>query len=363
MRLTGVEIRAFRNIRHAELRLQEGVNAVFGENGQGKTNLLESIFLLTGARSFRRSRDRDLILRGEPGASVEAEFLSRGREQRLRLTVEEKGRQISLNRASPVPAASAAGNLVCVVFSPEHLSLVKGAPEERRRFMDTALCQSSRGYLLDLKLYTRLLGQKNNLLKDCQRFPDAMDLLEVYDRQLAAAAAGVCRRRLEFVKSLGEDFKDSSLQLSGGRDRGEIALQCSLFPSGQPTPQEAEQQLRARRGEDLRAGYCTAGPHRDDLSVSLDGQSLRLFGSQGQQRTAVLALKLSEARYMKRATGEEPVLLLDDVLSELDLLRQNDLLDRLGGQAVITCCDPTFISGRTDARLIEVKGGEIKNVS
>ena len=359
MHITDIELRSFRNIAHAEISLQNGVNAVFGENGQGKTNLLESVFLLSGAKSFRRCKDSDLILSGEMGASVAAGFWSRGRDQHIRLTVDEKGRHISLNKGTATKASAAAGALCCVVFSPEHLSLIKGSPDERRRFIDTALCQTGRSYLADLRMYTRLLNQKNNLLKDCYRFPSAQDLLSVYDRQLASAASSVTAARLSFIKELLPIFSDTVRRLSGSIDEVSFSYRSTLFED-EVSEEEALMRYESIRGADIKAGFCTAGPHRDDLEITIGGRSMKVYGSQGQQRTAVLALKLSEADYMKSATGEEPILLLDDVLSELDLKRQDDLLDRLSGrQSVITCCDPTFITGRTDARLIEVQKGRV----
>ncbi len=350
----------YRNIRKAEVSLQNGINAVFGENGQGKTNLLESIFLLSGAKPFRKCPDKDLIQNGENGSTVSASFFSEERMQQIKLIIDEKGRQISLNKGTVKKASAAAGSVCCVVFSPDHLDLIKGSPEERRKFIDMALCQISKTYLSSLRLYSRLLSQKNNILKDCYSFPQAADLLSVYDEQLAQAAAYLTAERMRFGEEILKIFSGIISDISGNRDNVSFRYKSTLFREN-VGPEEALARFYETRSEDIRCGYSTVGPHRDDLEITLDGKNMKIYGSQGQQRSAVLALKLAEARYFRERTEEEPVLLLDDVLSELDLNRQNDLLDRLNGrQSVITCCDPTFITGRTDARLFRVEAGQVE---
>jgi len=357
LKLISENIKGFRNIKGAEFAPSPSVTVICGENGQGKTNLLESIFMLTGAKSFRHVKDRELPDKESDGnCSVNAVFFAEGRRQEIALSIGDKGRTASLNRGSERKASELAGKFCCVVFSPEHLELVKGTPAERRRFMDTALCQLSPGYMAALREYTRLLAQKNALLKDARNIAAAFDMLDIYDERMASAASSIIDYRKRFLSQLSDEAADAYSEVSGGRE----ALGMSYISSaGDDTdPAAICMMLNSTRGDDIRNGYSTAGPHRDDIGIMLDGDAARVYGSQGQQRTAVLALKLAEAAIFRRKLGEEPVLLLDDVLSELDGSRQEFLLGRLSGsQAVITCCDPNFIERQTDADVWRMEKG------
>ncbi len=362
MRITEEKIRDFRNIREAVFRPSAGVNVICGENGQGKTNLIESIFLLTGAKSFRHAKDKELIRKDSEGFSViESTFFAGEREQQVRLTISEKGRMASLNRGAERKASELAGEICCVVFSPDHLELVKGTPAQRRKFLDTALCQLSARYYRDLKDYSRLLLQKNTLLKDARSISAAFDMLDVYDEGLAATAAGIISARRDFCARLDEISREAYSSVSGGRER--MSLSYSSTVSGETGRESCLYALRSFRQEDLKAGFTQVGPHRDDLEIMLDGEGARIFASQGQQRTAVLSLKMAEAAMFREKLGEEPILLLDDVLSELDGSRQEFLLRRLGGsQAIITCCEPNFIERRTGAAVFRMDGGEMEEL-
>ena len=361
MKLLRENIKGFRNIREAEFLPSTAVTVICGENGQGKTNLLESIFMLTGAKSFRHVKDRELPDKNGSGSSlIEASFFAEGRQQEIKLSIGSRGRTVSLNRGSERKASELAGKFCCVVFSPEHLDLVKGTPAERRRFMDTALCQLSAGYLSVLREYTRLLQQKNALLKDARNISAAYDMLDVYDERMADAASAIIRYRTEFAASLDNDAGEAYSSVSGNREKLSVSY---LNSAGDPEAEAIERMMAASRGDDIRNGDATVGPHRDDLELFLDGDPARVYGSQGQQRTAVLSLKLAEASIFRRKLGEEPVLLLDDVLSELDGGRQEFLLRRLGGsQAVITCCDPNFIERQTDADVWRMVSGTLEKI-
>ncbi|MBP0969154.1 MAG: DNA replication/repair protein RecF [Oscillospiraceae bacterium] len=357
MKLISEKIKDFRNIKNADFFPSTAVTVICGENGQGKTNLLESIFMLTGAKSFRHVKDRELPNKNSTGQSVlESVFFAEGRKQEIRITVGSKGRIASLNRGSERKASELAGKFCCVVFSPEHLDLVKGTPAERRRFIDTALCQISPGYLSDLREYTRLLAQKNALLKDARNIAAAFDMLEVYDERMAEKASSLASFRRKFSTELETGASEAYSSVSG--DRESFSMRYLSTTGDDDDPEEILRMISAARSDDIRMGYCTIGPHRDDLEILLNGDPARVYGSQGQQRTAVLALKLAEAGIFRKKLGEEPVLLLDDVLSELDGSRQEFLLRRLGGsQAIITCCDPNFIERETDADVWQMTGG------
>jgi len=360
MNLINLRIQNFRNIEELEFIPEPGVNVIYGKNGQGKTNILESIFILTGAKSFRSRRDNEMIRHQEDFSVIDALFNLELRQQRIRITISEKGRLGSRNRGTETKAATLAGVFCCVLFSPEHLMLIKGSPEQRRKFIDTALCQISPKYLLELKRYTRLLAQKNSALKDSYRNPQIYDILDVYDNQIAEAARVVTYMRKNFCDNLLDLAKDDYVAISGGEEQFHFSYTSTLFTDESYNVNDALKKLQENRQYDIGAGFSTVGPHRDDLSITIDGVNARIFASQGQQRTAVLAMKLAEAAIMERSLGEKPVLLLDDVLSELDGSRQDYLIARLNGsQSIITGCDPSLVSKRVNASLFEVISGRL----
>jgi len=360
MYLLSLDLKNFRNIEELVFTPDRGVNVIFGQNGQGKTNLLESIYILTGAKSYRTRKDVEMIMRGSEFGVVKSHFFLRGREQQIRLTVSSKGRNAELNRGSDARASELAGFLCCVLFSPEHLQLVKGSPEQRRKFMDLALCQLSPKYLTDIKKYTRLLRHKNSVLKDYFQIPDAEDLLDVYDRQIVKVAAEVSIARKSFCEKLLLLARDDYSVISGNEERLDLFYHSSLWSKDDLSPESGIIKVKESRKTDIRLGNMTLGPHRDDIGITLDGTDARIFASQGQQRSVVLALKLAESAVMESTLGEKPLLLLDDVLSELDSSRQEFLLRQLeGGQSVITGCDPSFISKRIAASLFEMRNGRL----
>ncbi len=351
----------YRNILALEFEPSAAVNVICGRNGHGKTNLLESVFLLTGARSFRTGKDSSLIRRDCDFAQIESRFFSEGREQAIRLRIGEKGRVASLNQGAETKAAALAGKFCCVVFSPEHLTLVKGAPEMRRKFIDTALCQISPSYLQNLRRFTRLVAQRNSLLKDCGYVGAAYELLNVYDAQFVEAAAAITAQRREFVGELLPIAQENYRGISGGGERLSFRYVSHLFEEGDTQAAAGLERLAAQRGTDIKSGFSTLGPHRDDLEISLDGQDSKLYASQGQQRTAVLSLKLAEAELMEKRLGERPLLLLDDVLSELDNARQDYLIENIRNtQAIVTCCDPELVARRADARVFRMENGALR---
>lgn len=358
MRLHKLTLQDWRNIPGAVIEPGPELNVFCGENGQGKTNLLEAVWMLTGGKSFRGSKDAELIRRGADFSVIDAEAECGERLQTFRLTVgaagtARPGRTAKLNGVDQGRAAALAGTFTAVVFDPDHLSLIKGSPAGRRRFLDAALCQLYPGYLTALRRYTRILAQKNALLKQYARLPDAAELLEVYDRQLAQFGEEVTRRRSEYLQALTPMAVENYRQISQGRETLSLAYKPSFDERGLLAAYE-----RLRGGE-LRAGFCLAGPHREDVEVLLDGQPAKVFGSQGQQRSAVLALKLAEATQAANVTGEHPVMLLDDVLSELDDARQNYLLTRMRDKQVfVTACDSAAF-GRAQGRVFTLKGGAV----
>ena len=249
-------------------------------------------------------------------------------------------------------AANAAGTFTAVVFDPGHLSLVKGSPEGRRRFLDAALCQLYPGYVTLLRRSSRLVTQKNALLKSYWQTPDANGLLDVFDEKLAESGAAVSAKRQEYLALIEPEITGTYRDIASGSETLAIQYEPSFEPEKGLAPV-----LRESRARDIAAGFCTAGPHREDFSISIDGRAAKVFASQGQQRSAVLSLKLAEAAGAQKITGEHPVMLLDDVLSELDETRQSYLLSRMEHrQTIVTACDPDLFR-RTSGRVYRMEGG------
>lgn len=362
MRLCSFCVQNFRNITSLSFTPSSALNVICGKNGQGKTNLLEGIWLLSGGKSFRGGKDAELIRRGCESARIDAEIYPAHREEadKLLLTVSRSvqnparaSRMGRRNGADPQRASRLAGVFPAVVFAPVHLGLIKGGPEGRRRFIDAALCQLYPGYIEHLRRYTRLLTQKNALLKEDGR-PDE-SLLEVFDRQLSEAGSALIKKRLAYTKNIAPVAAACYEAISAGRE----TLTLLYRPSIQ-NGEDAEAflfALRNARRADRYARFATAGPHRDDLSVLIDGEEAKVWASQGQQRSAVLALKIAEATEIEHIVKETPVLLLDDVLSELDATRQDFLLNRIEGKQVfVTSCE-TDLFTKTGGLLFEMDSG------
>jgi len=354
----------FRNLHPTVWHPDEGVNILYGDNAQGKTNLLEACWLFTGARSFRGAKDSEMVAFGGDRASLSLRFEAGQREQEASITIRQR-RSVTLNGVKLPSAARLAGTFCGVVFSPAHLSLIKDGPEGRRRFVDSACCQLRPHYVNVLTDYHKALIQRNALLKQCKEqtgFGAAQaEQLELWDHALAVAGARVTRYREEYIRRLQPIAAHIYDGLSGGREQLAVAWESA---HGGETPADVARYwmdvLRDARRADLAVGHTTVGPHREDLALSLDGLAARTYGSQGQQRSAVLALKLAEASLLQEVTGETPVAFLDDVMSELDTSRQDYILNHIDGwQVFITCCEPSAALKTTAAKVFSVKQGVI----
>ena len=370
MVVTRLGCQNFRNLRDGELFPCPGVNVIYGGNAQGKTNLLEGLWLFTGGHSFRGAKDVELprldTATGEnaPTAALALDFFSEGREQKALLQFENGRRSSVINGVKKKTGSALVGKVCAVIFSPEHLLLVKEGPARRRGFLDGALCQIRPSYAGMLHVYQRALSQRNALLKDIGRFPELRDTLEVWDARLIQLGAAVMEERRRYV----EKIAPLAQEIYRGISRGKEELSLSYAPSPR-LPEGSSQQdwielfkteLRRTEASDVRSGFTSVGPHRDDLEITLGGLSARMYGSQGQQRSAVLALKLAEAQALSQLTGETPIVLLDDVMSELDQSRQDYLLNHLHGRQVfITCCSPETVSLQETGMRFRVEAGEV----
>jgi len=354
MHILTFQTEKFRNIARTEIEPSAGVNVIFGENGQGKTSLLEGIWLFTGCRSFRCADAGEMIMEGEEKARLGARFVSNQREQQAQIEIDGR-RSLTLNGFAQETPRRMLGVFPAVAFTPDTLSLAKGGPGERRRFLDVALSMLTPAYAVRLSKYLKALAQRNALLRQANP-PE--ELLDTWDRALAMEAAGILNARIRYLDELIPRAREFYQKISAGREALEIAPQVT--GAEEATVDAYLAAFTRTRSNDLRRQMTTVGPHRDDLTLRLDGRSLRDFGSQGQKRSAALALKLAEAATLGEIAQEAPAALLDDVLSELDARRQGDLLKYLEGwQVFLTCCEPSHALHGRAGKVFCVKGGVI----
>ncbi len=336
MNIQSITFENFRNLINGELVANKGINVIYGDNAQGKTNLIEAMWLLSGAKSFRGAKEASLIKTGEEFARLQMRFFSEGREQEASLLI-KGGRSASLNGVKLKSAGELAGNFRAVVFSPSHLSLIKDGPSERRRFLDLAIFQIWPKYVSLYQEYAHCVLQRNILLKDLRFNSQLLDMLEVYEDEIAKKGAKVIayrKRYVELAKRYAEQIYDG---ISSGKER--LGIEYQTVDGGEDAARLLSE-LKSARANDMQTGSTSVGPHRDDLLFSISGMSARQFASQGQQRSAVLAVKLAEAAVLKDVGGEQPVALLDDVMSELDEYRQDYILNHISDwQVFLTCCD------------------------
>ncbi len=336
MTLLSVTLKNFRSYTEAAFSFSGGVNVISGANGTGKTNLLEAIYFLATSKSVRAARDADLLRFGYPEAEINASLLSGGREQTMSVRLRHGARRIFCQNGAPLSSPrELMGLLPAVFFEPGDLSLLQGGAAGRRAFIDTALCQMKPRYLETLRRYRKLLESKTKLLGLCTAQPAYLDALPEYNRSLAETGAALARYRDDFLKKLAPAAASHHAAISGGRETLELTYKTRVF-----NPEETLAKMEERREAELARRQCLVGAHRDDIEALLDGKPLKDFSSQGQARTAAVAMKLAAREALCETFGEPPLLLLDDVLSELDGDRQRYVLDSIGaGQTFITCCE------------------------
>lgn len=357
MNIRSIELKNFRNYENLEISFDEGTNILFGDNAQGKTNILEAVYMSGTTKSHKGSRDKEMIRFGEEEAHLKTVVVRGGREYQIDMHLKKnRAKGIAIDRIPIKKASELFGILNIVFFSPEDLNIIKNGPAERRRFLDSELCQLDRIYLADLTNYNKILAQRNKLLKDMIYRPSLSDTLPVWDMQLIETGKKIIRRRKQFVDELREIVSDIHYRISGGKEE--------LFLKYEPNIDDIffEDELSRAKEKDKKLCQTSVGPHRDDLLFSIGDVDIRKYGSQGQQRTSALSLKLSEIELVRKSISDTPVLLLDDVLSELDSSRQNYLLNSISDtQTIITCTGlDEFVRNRfTVNRVFEVIAGHV----
>lgn len=365
MRVERLKLENFRNIKSPELVPCGDVNILYGDNAQGKTNLLEAIWLFCGGHSFRRAKDSELINWEKKFAKIEMDFFGQERSQNAQINFSGNKKQVTVNGVEKKSAASLIEKFCAVVFFPEHLNLIKRGPSERRKFIDSAICREKLKNASIISKYNRILLQRNALLKDLEKRPVLDDVVSVWDFHLASCGAYIIKKRMEYIKLLSKQAEIFHYGISNGTEKLEIRyIPCvagikendSLNDIGDKLVDKYESSIL----EDMKTRVTNFGPHRDDIEILINGKNTRIFGSQGQQRSAVLSMKLAEASVLEAKMGEKPVILLDDVLSELDNSRQSFLLNKLEGyQVFITCCESSEKEQPVNGRVFKINDGVI----
>ncbi len=369
MLLRSLRLENFRNYSDSVFSLSDGVNIICGENAQGKTNFLEAVSYLSCVRSFRTLYKKELIRFSENSARLSAEISSRNRDFHVDIEISNaRAPAIFINKVRAKRNFELAGLLKSVLFSPDDLSLVKGAPSERRRFLDVALTQLRPRYAGFIAEYSRLLEHKTRILKDSEEKPALLDTLDDFSLRMNKIGAGIIKYRAEFSKLLAPEAQAVHFGVSGGKERLFVRYK-TVGTVEDPTadPEKIERELNshyeAHRRAEIQSRSCLTGPHKDDLELEIDGYPAKTFASQGQTRTVALSLKLSERELFFADAGEYPVLLLDDVLSELDGKRQDFVLNRItGGQVLITCCEDEKPAKVLSGRVFAIAEGRIESV-
>lgn len=339
MIVTSVTLKDFRNYESLSVTFDKGLNVLVGKNAQGKTNLLESIFLCAIGKSPRTSKDKEMIAFGKHMAKVSTIVSSSTGKRNIEIFLfDDQKKAIKIGSLPILKMGELMGELHAVYFSPEELKLVKDSPAERRRFLDISLCQYDKQYFYALTKYNQILAQRNELLKTKGR--NLQETLSIWNEQLSIVGAKIIQYRIEYVEKLSRFAKSVQYELTDNKEELQLSYAGIVAEDREHIQEKLLQAYVSSFAKDVELGYTTVGPHRDDIKIVLNDIDVRYYGSQGQQRTCALALKLAELEIFKEYTGEYPVLLLDDVLSELDETRKQKLLNYVTKlQTILTCTE------------------------
>lgn len=358
----------YKNLEDIDIRLDPKMNIICGENAQGKTNLVEAVWLCSGCRSFRGTRDKDFIGFTKDAAKVGMDFTDSVRSQRIEFEVRRgsvKDKLVTLNGVKLPLLSKLFGSFRCVVFTPEDLNLIKGSPDNRRSFADLSISQVKPSYISALNKYNMILSQRNAMLKSIGRDGSGEEFLDVWNEQLVKAGTYISVLRYAFCITLDKYTKPLYSSITNGNENLDLYYQSTVFENfdgrlNNTEELEAEyaEKLKASAESDMRAGFTTVGVHRDDIGAYINGLSVRDFGSQGQARSTALTMKLAHAEILKAEQGEYPVMLLDDVLSELDEKRRRFILNNIEDmQVIITCCNEKSVTDMTSGKIFRMEKG------
>ena len=360
MRIKNLNLKNFRNYANETVGFTEGLNVLFGKNAQGKTNCAEAVFYLCTGTSPRCRRDKQLIRHGCDFAEISAVAEGVYGEIEINAKICENSREVRINGNKITRNADILGNIYSVFFSPHELRLIQDGPDERRRFLNVSISQLSKPYYIALSRYNKILEQRNNLLKN-RDISMVYDTLPVWDEQLCKYAATIAFKRAEFAAMLSPIAEGIHSELTDGAEKLEISPEKKYKGDEKQLSERLFNELSANYERDIRLGFTASGPHRDDLDILIDGTDAKTFASQGQTRTAALSIKLAEVEIFKTLSGEYPVLILDDVMSELDLPRRKKLAARTQGlQTILTCTHAERVLYGKEVNKIRIEGGKIK---
>lgn len=367
MYINGLKLHNFRNYEKLDINFSKGFNIIHGNNGQGKTNIIEAIFLCASGRSHRTSRDSELVKINENNFYISLNLEKERYSTLIEILLKkDEKKKIKINEIPAKKVGDLMGNLNAVIFSPEDLLIIKEGPSERRKFMDITISQLKPSYFFNLQQYSKILAQRNILLKEAQYKKTLLDTIGVWNQNLASFGSKIMKTRYEFIEKLAFYSEENHYKLTEGKEKLSIRYDSSVKTQSFDNIKAIEENflniLEKSIERELYKGSTIYGPQRDDIGIFLNNMNLKLYGSQGQQRTAVLSLKISEINIMKNETGENPILLLDDVMSELDGNRQKYLYKNLENiQTFITCTDKSFFEDRLpgDSKFFEISGGKL----
>ncbi len=358
MVINSIALNNYRNYLSEEISFSEGINILYGDNAQGKTNILEAIYMLATTKSHRTSKDKELINLDNNEGHIKAQINKRDINYRIDIHLRKnKSKGVAIDKIPVKKTSQLMGMVNVVLFSPEDLDIIKDGPSERRRFMDMELCQLSKIYYNNLSNYNKILNQRNNLLKNIYYDKSQLDMLDVWDAQLVEYGIKIIKDRNNFIDKINDIILDIHKKLTGDKEIIKIIYEKNV------SEEDFSRELILKRDVDLRYQNTQVGPHRDDIAFIVNDLNVKTYGSQGQQRTAALSLKLSEIELVKEIIGDNPILLLDDVMSELDSSRRNSLLSSINDiQTIITCTGyDDFIKERlTIDKVYQVSKGKVQ---
>lgn len=370
MKLNELNINDFRNISKMKMCPCDYINIIYGSNAQGKTNIIEAIWLFSGNQSFRGAKQQELIMFEKEAAVLNIKFEDNKRVQEASLIFSNK-KKIKLNGVELKTFSELNGNFYAVVFSPAHLSLIKEGPKNRRKFIDIAISQIKPQYKNYLNTYDKLLEQRNALLKCSNTYTDLKNDIDIWDIQIAKIGTIISIYRNDYIKKLHKAAIEIYNGISNSKEKFDLKYVSTVYSNIENVSVYEDEQvdiyynkLKETYMNDVKQGSTSCGIHRDDIDIFIGGHSVKTYGSQGQQRSCVIALKLSEAKILKKVTGENPIMLLDDVMSELDEMRQDYILNHVKNmQVFITCCDVSNTVRLDNGRIFKIDKGEITEIS
>ena len=350
-----IKLNNFRNYKKEEIKLKKGINIFYGENAQGKTNIIEAIYLCAMGKSFRTNKDKEMIKIDSENSIIEAEYEKEDRDGKIKISLENK-KNVFLNGIKIKKLSELISNLNIVIFTPDDINILKGGPQNRRKFLDIMIGQLKPNYIYILNNYLKTLEQRNIYLRQIKEEGKNQELLDIWDEKISEYAVEVYKYRKEFMEKIEKQIKKTHKEITNNKE--EISIQ---YISECDEKEKYKKKLKERRNLDIIKGYTTKGVHRDDFIIKINDKEVNIYGSQGQHRTAILSLKLAELTVVEEEIQEFPILLLDDFVSELDKNRIHNFLEKIGDiQVIITCTEKLDIE-KKEIFIYNVKDGKVYN--